>query len=150
MTLHLLEKADIFLLQVDAIVNPVNCYGVSGAGLAKAFKERYPANQKHYEAACKNGTLKPGVVLSYKTERDFPRFIINFPTKRHWTNKSQIVDIKDGLDALVNSVRTLELKSIGLPALGCGLGGLQWSEVLVLIEDFSAKVDIPVFVTQPL
>ncbi len=150
MTLHLLKKADIFLLQVDAIVNPVNCYGISGAGLAKAFKERYPANQKHYESACRNGILKPGVVLPYETKRDFPKFVINFPTKRHWTNNSELVDIKDGLDALVNSVRTLELKSIGLPALGCGLGGLDWSEVLVLIEEFSTKVNIPVFVIEPL
>lgn len=144
--LHILKKGDLFTLSVDAIVNPVNCYGVSGAGLARQFKERLPDNQAFYESVYAKGELVPGSVAIFITARSIPKYVVNFPTKRHWTNDSKIEDIKSGLAALATALTTYDIKSIGIPALGCGLGGLEWeTQVLPLLKEFANEANIPVF-----
>lgn len=123
--------------EVEALVNTVNCVGIMGRGLALQFKNRYPDNFEAYAEACKNKEVQPGQMFISDTKLTFPRFIINFPTKRHWRDSSQIEDIYSGLMALVEEVKTREIKSIAIPPLGCGLGGLSWYEVLPIIETFA-------------
>lgn len=124
------------LLQADAeaLVNPVNCVGVMGRGLALQFREQYPANFTAYKEACRTKTLTPGVMLVHPLNTQTnPRYLINFPTKDHWKGQSKLVYITSGLTALIASVRQYQIASIALPALGCGLGGLRWEEVRPLI-----------------
>ncbi len=147
-----LKRGDILKADVEAIVNTVNCMGAMGRGIALQFKKTFPDNFKYYEAACKQGLVQPGVMCIYDTGNlVHPRYIINFPTKRHWKGKSQMEDIESGLVALVAEVKNKGIKSIAIPPLGCGLGGLAWSEVLPRIEAAFAQLssDISVLVYEP-
>ena len=127
---------DLLVADVEALVNPVNCVGVMGAGLARQFKERYPLNFEVYYRWCLLGKLCPGVICDYKTGlKRNPKWIYNFPTRRHWKEKSNLQDIELGLIALVTEVKLNGVESIAIPALGCGLGGLQWEDVKELIEN---------------
>lgn len=115
---------------VDAIVNTVNCVGVMGRGIALQFKKKYPENFKMYQAACKMGEVVPGKMFVFKNPSLIaPYFIINFPTKRHWKYASRMEDIKSGLKDLVYTIKKHEIKSVVIPPLGCGLGGLDWNVV---------------------
>jgi len=119
----------------EALVNPVNCVGVMGKGLAFQFKQAYPDNYKAYEAACKRSEVQPGQLFVYRNEGlSKPYYIINFPTKSDWRGKSHIEYIESGLEELVKVVRQKQIMSIAIPPLGCGLGGLDWTEVKNLIE----------------
>src|SRR3989339_128550 len=110
------KKGNILLEQADAIVNTVNCVGIMGRGIALQFKKSYPENFKEYEQACKKGLVKPGEMFVYSFNSLFqPKYIINFPTKRHWKGKSQIKDIENGLYALAKDIKRLEIKSIAIP-----------------------------------
>jgi O-acetyl-ADP-ribose deacetylase (regulator of RNase III) len=122
-----------------------------GRGIALQFRKAFPENFKIYEAACKRGEVLPGAILVFETERSInPRFIINFPTKRHWRDKSRMADIESGLDALIAEVKARPISSIAIPALGCGLGGLNWSEVRPRIEmTFSKVPDVQVWLFEP-
>lgn len=114
----------------EALVNTVNCVGVMGRGVALQFKQSWPANFAAYAAACKRGEVEPGRMFVFETGAlTTPRFIINFPTKRHWRAGSRIEDIEAGLHALVAEIRERGIRSIALPPLGAGLGGLDWTEV---------------------
>ena len=113
-----------------ALVNPVNCVGVMGKGLALQFKNRWPDCFARYAAVCARGELQPGKLHVCQISVNPVRYVINFPTKRHWRDASRIEDIALGLQALINTVRHYGMKSIALPALGCGLGGLRWEDVL--------------------
>jgi len=137
---------------VDAIVNTVNCVGVMGRGIALQFKKQYPENFDFYDAACKRGDVLPGKMLVYEVNTLVnPRFIINFPTKRHWRGASRIEDIENGLIDLIKIIQKYNIKSIALPPLGCGLGGLEWNEVKLRIESaFSQLNDVEVFVFEPI
>lgn len=135
----------------EALVNTVNCVGVMGKGLALQFKQAFPENFEEYQRACQDGEVKPGqmfiVPTGYLTH---PRYIINFPTKHHWKNPSRIEDIEIGLQALIEAVRWLEIRSIAIPPLGCGNGGLTWSRVAPLIEAAFAQVpEVRVLVFDP-
>ncbi len=131
---------DLLKADVEALVNPVNTVGVMGRGLALQFKRAFPDNFRAYAAACKAGDVAPGKMFVFETGRTTkPKFIVNFPTKRHWRNKSRLEDIETGLAALVSDVRRLEVRSIAIPPLGCGLGGLKWQEVQPLIVTAFAK-----------
>jgi O-acetyl-ADP-ribose deacetylase (regulator of RNase III) len=113
-----------------------------GKGIALQFRKAYPDNYKAYKKACEQGKVQPGhMFVFFCGFAATPRYIINFPTKRHWRNKSNIEDIRSGLQALVNEVRKLDIKSIAIPPLGCGLGGLCWDEVKELMR--SAFDQIP-------
>ncbi len=133
----------------DAIVNTVNCVGVMGRGIALQFKKAWPENFKKYEEACRRGEVRPGRMFVFETGRlTPPRFIINFPTKRHWRGDSRIEDIEAGLIDLVRIIRENKITSIALPPLGSGLGGLDWPLVRARIEEALAalpEVDIRVY-----
>lgn len=142
---------DILRADADAIVNAVNCVGVMGRGLAAQFKRVYPANFRAYEAACKRKEVQPGKMLVFEVQGSpRPRWIINFPTKRHWRAASRLDDIQAGLVALIDEVRDRGIRSIAVPSLGCGLGGLSWAEVKPLIEAaFAVVADVHVLLYEP-
>ena len=122
-----------------------------GRGIALQFKNAFPENFKSYAAACKRNEVQPGRMFVFETgQLTNPRYIINFPTKRHWRGKSRIEDIETGLAALAEEIRSRNIQSIAIPPLGSGLGGLDWSEVRPRIEaalrEFS---DLKVVVFEP-
>jgi O-acetyl-ADP-ribose deacetylase (regulator of RNase III) len=130
-----LTSGDILKDDSDAIVNTVNCVGIMGRGIALQFKNAWPENFKAYKAACDREEVQPGRMFIYDTEQlAAPRYIVNFPTKRHWKGKSRMPDIDAGLEALVRDVARLGIRSIAIPPLGSGLGGLEWDEVRPRIE----------------
>lgn len=136
---------------VEALVNPVNCVGVMGKGLALQFKSAYPSNFSAYQHACMAGALQPGTTLVHDLGANaHPRYVINVPTKRHWRDHSRIEDVQSGLAALIESVRSLAIRSVAIPPLGCGLGGLAWDRVRPLIESACAGIpDVDVLLYQP-
>ncbi|GAB2908055.1 type II toxin-antitoxin system antitoxin DNA ADP-ribosyl glycohydrolase DarG [Rheinheimera gaetbuli] len=126
---------------VDAIVNTVNCVGVMGKGIALQFKKKWPANFKAYTAACKAGEIRLGKMFIFDLGAlATPRYIINFPTKDHWRNASNLKDIETGLQDLVLQIKNLDIRSIAMPPLGCGNGGLSWSDVRPVIEQYFASL----------
>ncbi len=130
--------SNIFKVGADVLVNPVNCVGVAGAGLALEFRERFPREHAIYQDACHRGILRLGAPLAVHTAIESPGIIVYFPTKGHWRAPSQIEHIQTGLHALVDMLATVppHIRSIAIPALGCGLGGLDWEqEVQPLIND---------------
>ena len=129
-----LKIGNIFDEEVEALVNSVNCVGVMGKGIALEFKKRFPGNFAGYQKVCKRGELVPGKLYVHATDLLTPRFIINFPTKRHWREKTRIEYIDDGLDALTAEVKKRGIKSIAIPALGSSLGGLRWDLVWPRIQ----------------
>ena len=121
------KTGDILTEDADALVNTVNCVGVMGRGIALQFKNAFPENFKAYAKACKRHEVQPGRMFVFETgQLTNPRYIINFPTKRHWRGKSRIEDIDAGLRALQAVIREKRVRSIALPPLGSGLGGLNW------------------------
>jgi O-acetyl-ADP-ribose deacetylase (regulator of RNase III) len=126
------RNGNIFELHayVDALVNPVNCVGIMGKGLAHQFKTIFPGNFVAYASACKKGDVVPGKMFTFYEDGIT---IINFPTKRHWSEPSRVEDIESGLQDLVKIIRGLRIHSVALPALGCGLGGLDWVDVKKLV-----------------
>lgn len=144
-------QGDILQAEAEALVNTVNCVGVMGRGVALQFKNVFPANFKAYEVACRRGEVQPGKMFVFDTgELTWPRYIINFPTKRHWRGKSRIEDIEAGLSALADEIRTLNIRSIAIPPLGSGLGGLDWAKVRPLVADaLSAVPGVDVLVFEP-
>lgn len=129
------SASNLLNADVEALVNTVNTVGVMGKGLALQFKRRFPANFEVYAEACRRGTVQVGRMLVVETGlRTGPRFIINFPTKKHWQDPSQLEYVRMGLGALIDEVRTRSIRSIAVPPLGCGNGGLSWLNVGPLIE----------------
>lgn len=128
-----IRRGDLLEAEVEALVNPVNCVGVMGRGLALAFRTRFPDNFEAY-AACRRGAVVPGEMFVFGTGRPQPRWIVNFPTKRHWRERSRMEDLARGLSSLADTIREREIRSLALPALGCGLGGLEWPAVRARIE----------------
>ena len=120
----------------EALVNTVNCIGYMGKGIALQFKKAFPENFKAYQRACKVGKVKPGHMFIFETgTMTNPKYIINFPTKRHWREKSRVQYIEAGLDALVKDVESLGIQSIAVPPLGAGYGGLDWPIIRPMIEE---------------
>jgi len=145
------KQGDLFTCNVEAVVNTVNCVGVMGRGVALQFKKQYPDNFKYYEAECKRNKVVLGEMLVFETRRLInPRLVINFPTKHHWRSSSKIEDIERGLLDLVNVIRVYNIKSIAIPPLGCGLGGLEWSAVKQRMERAFARLsDVNIIVFEP-
>lgn len=135
----------------EALVNTVNCVGVMGKGIALQFKQAFPENFRVYEHACQTGEVLPGRMLVFETGQMLsPKYIINFPTKRHWRGDSRLEDIDAGLAALVVEVQKLGIRSIAIPPLGCGNGGLDWTLVRPRIETaFSAIPGVRVLLFSP-
>lgn len=146
-----LRTGNILEASAEAIVNTVNCVGIMGRGIALQFKKAFPANFRAYETACRAGDVQPGKMFVFDTGTfTNPRYIINFPTKRHWKGKSRIEDIDIGLIALAREVRDRSIKSIAIPPLGSGLGGLDWCDVRPRIEDALRGIqDLDVLIYEP-
>lgn len=126
------RAGNLFESGAQTLVNPVNCVGVMGKGVALEFKKRFPENFQDYARRCRAKQLRLGEPYLFRDPS--ARGIVNFPTKDHWRSSSRLVDIEKGLDHLVRNIDEWGLRSIALPALGCGNGGLAWSEVELLIQ----------------
>ncbi|HEX8632050.1 MAG TPA: macro domain-containing protein [Catenuloplanes sp.] len=132
---------NLLAADADALVNTVNTVGIMGKGIALQFKRAYPANYRAYRSACARGDVQLGRMFVFDTGLVGPRrYIINFPTKQHWRNPSRVHDIQAGLDDLVDVVAQHGITSIAIPALGCGNGGLAWSDVRPAIEQACARM----------
>lgn len=144
-------SGNILFADAEAIVNTVNCVGIMGRGIALQFKNVYPENFKAYQQACQREEVRPGNMFVFPTgELGNPRFIVNFPTKRHWKGKSRIEDIDSGLVDLVRFIKENNIRSIAIPPLGSGLGGLDWKEVKPRIQSaMDELVDVDVYVYEP-
>ena len=138
-----LTKGNLLEAPAEALVNTVNTAGVMGKGIALQFKQAYPQMFRAYERACKAGEVKLGKVQMFDLGGlvGGPRWIINFPTKGHWRAGSRMADVEAGLQGLVATIKRLHIRSIAVPPLGCGNGGLDWNEVRPLIE--AAFADLP-------
>jgi O-acetyl-ADP-ribose deacetylase (regulator of RNase III) len=146
-----LTQGDILKADAEALVNTVNCVGIMGRGVALQFKKAFPANFKAYELACKADQVQPGKMFVHDLNHLYnPRFIVNFPTKRHWKSQSRIEDIQSGLTDLITIIQQHNIRSIAIPPLGCGLGGLNWEDVKPLItEAFQAIPAVNVLLFEP-
>ena len=144
-------QGNLLAADVDALVNTVNTVGVMGKGIALQFKKAYPDMFRAYQAAAKAGDLRIGHMHVWETGLlSGPRFIVNFPTKKHWRQPSRLEEVADGLQDLKRVVRELGITSIALPPLGCGNGGLNWREVEPLIrEAFADAPDVDVLLFPP-
>lgn len=137
-----LTTGNLLDADVEALVNTVNTQGVMGKGIALQFKKAYPANFRQYKAACDDKAFDIGQVLTHDAGGLIrPRYIINFPTKRHWRSASRLEYIQLGLEALVREVRRLAIHSLAVPPLGCGNGGLPWADVLPCIKTALLPLD---------
>ncbi|HET7460051.1 MAG TPA: macro domain-containing protein [Longimicrobium sp.] len=147
-----IARGNLLEAPAEALVNAVNCVGVMGKGIALEFKQAFPATFRAYAASCKAGDVSPGRMLVHDLgEGARPRYIIHFPTKRHWRDPSRMDDVVAGLSALVDTVRQREIRSIAIPALGSGLGGLDWNEVRPRIEAaFATLPEVDVHLYEPI
>ena len=137
-----MTQGNLLEAKVDAVVNTVNTVGIMGKGIALMFKERFPANFHAYVRACKSGELGIGRMFVTRNEELFrPTWIINFPTKTEWRPNSRLEWIELGLKDLVRTIEEKRIRSIAVPPLGCGNGGLDWSEVRPLIQDALGRID---------
>ncbi|MGP0070505.1 MAG: macro domain-containing protein [Bryobacteraceae bacterium] len=135
--------------RAGALVNTVNTVGVMGKGIALQFRQTFPDNYDAYVRACEQGEVQPGHMFVFH-RLTHPRWIIIFPTKRDWRHRARMGDIESGLKALIETVRHEDIKSIAVPPLGCGNGGLDWSKVRPRIESaFKSLADVASFCTSP-
>ena len=148
------KTGDIFESDMETLVNPVNCVGVMGGGLAAPFKKRYPESFKGYMQWCKD---KPTPGSSFSFCREFEtdpvsgkkHNVICLPTKLHWKDPSKIEYIESSLMLFCALQKSLYIRSIAFPALGCGLGGLTWDEVKSVMIKHLEKLQIPVEIYEP-
>lgn len=137
-----IQNTSLFHSRTDALVNPVNCKGIMGKGIALEFKKRFPECLTPYKQACNGGKLVPGKLLFVRLIIKPDLFgkkrpgVILFPTKDNWRDKSRLDWIEQGLAYLKNIYHEWDLKSIAMPQIGCGLGGLKWEQVKPIIERY--------------
>lgn len=144
-----IENSDILMAKTDAVVNTVNCVGVMGKGIALKFKEHFYENFKLYKKACDNGEVIIGKMFVYKTNLEYPKFIINFPTKQHWRENSRYEYIREGLKDLKKIIQINNIESISIPPLGCGNGGLSFDYVKEMILEYLSNLNIDVHIYVP-
>jgi len=135
----------------EALVNTVNTIGVMGKGIALQFKNTFPNNFKLYAKACKNDEIKIGELLVTEDDSMFTgkKMIINFPTKTTWRKPSEYSYIVEGLIDLVKIIKERNIKSIAIPPLGSGNGGLNWNKVKLILEKYLSDVDCVIYIYQP-
>ena len=147
-----IARGNLLIAPAEALVNTVNTTGIMGKGIALQFKQMFPAMFHDYAKACRSSQVRLGKMHVYDCGNltDGPRWIINFPTKGHWRDRSRLADIEAGLRDLVVTVRRLGIRSIAVPPLGCGLGGLNWADVRPRIEAvFTSLPEVKVFLFEP-
>ena len=147
---HVTDGGSILRAPTQAIVNPVNCVGVMGKGLAKQFSNAYPDMVDDYREACRDGSLRLGQpVIHWVGGDQWPNIVVSFPTKDHWRHSSMLGPIIRGLHALHTTLTKEGVESVAIPALGCGLGGLEWADVLAAIEAEFSDSPLEVWVYHP-
>ena len=130
-----LTTGNLLESEAEALVNTVNTEGVMGKGIALQFAKKFPDMLQAYQLACRAGEVRPGQMHVYERQDMLnPRYLINFPTKRHWRSPSRMEDIESGLSALATEIQRRGIRSIAVPPLGCGNGGLDWQQVRPVIE----------------
>lgn len=134
-----IKQGDIFESSCEVIANPINCVGVMGGGLALAFKKKFPEHFETYKKMCQNGEIKVGEL--YVVDGDEKHKVLLFPTKIHWRNPSLMEYVVDGLKYLAENYEKMDIKSIAIPAIGCGLGGLNWEDVKEQITSILSELD---------
>jgi len=139
-------KGDIFTSKCDYLVNPVNCFGVSGEGLAKEFKTKYPNSYTEYRSHASQGHITLGYLF---VVQDKNKYILHFPIKTSWKNPSHLSYIEMGLQVFVNTFTQWNIKSIAFPALGCGRGLLKWKDVKPLMEKYLSNLPINIEIYEP-
>ena len=146
-----LIKGNLIEADAEALVNTVNTVGVMGKGIALQFKKAFPHNFKMYEQAAKNNKIQIGSVFVTETGKfTNPKYIINFPTKKHWRYPSKLEWIKEGLEDLKKFIIHSKIRSIAIPPLGCGNGKLKWSDVkLLIVSSLSDINDLKVLQFEP-
>ena len=143
-------QGNLLEARAEALVNTVNTVGVMGKGIALMFKERFAENFRRYAAACKAKEIRTGkMFVTEVNELDGPRWIVNFPTKQHWRGDSRMEWITDGLQDLRRFLIESKVKSIAIPPLGAGNGGLDWNDVRPQIEAALADLDTEILVFEP-
>jgi O-acetyl-ADP-ribose deacetylase (regulator of RNase III) len=136
------RKGNLLDAKVDALVNTVNTVGVMGKGIALMFKEAFPENFRAYEDACKRKEIRVGHMFVTESSRfDGPRWIVNFPSKKHWRQPSKLEWITEGLADLSRVIAEKGIRSVALPPIGCGNGGLNWADVRPEIERTLGSLD---------
>ncbi len=144
-------QGNLLEADVEAVVNTVNTVGIMGKGIALMFKERFPDNFNYYARACENDEVNIGKMFVTESKELFgPRWIINFPTKTHWRVNTQLSWIQEGMHDLVRVIRENNIRSIAVPPLGCGSGGLDWREVRpVIVAALEEVRDLEAIVYEP-
>ena len=147
-----LQTGNLLEADAEALVNTVNCVGVMGKGIALQFKQAFSDNYREYQKACKDNRVRPGKMFIVSTGLLVnPKYIINFPTKRHWKGQSLIEDIEAGLQSLIEDIKAYNIESIAVPPLGCGNGGLEWAEVApIIVKAFDQLPRVSVQLFEPL
>ena len=137
--------------KADALINTVNTVGVMGKGIALQFKKAYHNNYKAYVQACKKNEIEIGKLLIVKDSNlsSGEKYIINFPTKKDWRKPSEYGFIEAGLEDLIRIIKDYNIKSIAIPPLGAGNGGLEWEKVKKMIENKLSNIEIDIFVFEP-
>lgn len=141
-------RGDIFQSRAQSLVNPVNCSGIMGKGLAVQFKHRYPEMFSDYKHRCTLGEVELGKPYLYP--RPSLPWIVNFPTKQNWRSRASLEAIQTGLDWLVRNYNACGITSLAVPALGCGEGGLRWEVVLPILLQHLRNLEIPVELYEPI
>lgn len=148
--IHYKTNENILESNAKVLVNPVNCVGVMGKGLALQFKNKFPDYFDYYKEQCKVGRVRIGSVNIYRRNRHIKfgkEFIVSFPTKYHWKEKSKLENLEKSLSALKNFCLGFKIETIAIPKLGCGEGGLDWKDVKPIIEnEFKDFENIEVYV----
>jgi O-acetyl-ADP-ribose deacetylase (regulator of RNase III) len=146
-----LKAGSLLDADAEALVNTVNCVGVMGKGIALQFKQAFPDNFQQYAKACRAKNVKLGQMFVVDTHQLVnPKYIINFPTKNHWKGKSRLEDIRRGMQDLVKEIKVRGIRSVAVPPLGCGNGGLEWSDVAPIITGALTSIpDVHVFLFEP-
>lgn len=139
MTLTIIYQGNIFNSQCQTIVNTVNCVGVMGKGLALEMKKRYPDMFDRYKDYCTKGLIDIGKLWLYKHSDE--KWILNFPTKKDWRNKSEYEYIEEGMKKFVETYKEKDIKTIAFPMLGCSNGGLDKEIVLQIMTKYLIKCD---------
>ena len=143
-------QGNLLEARAEALVNTVNTVGVMGKGIALMFKERFAENFRRYAAACQAKEIRTGkMFVTEINELDGPRWIVNFPTKQHWRGDSRMEWITDGLQDMRRFLIESKVKSIAIPPLGAGNGGLDWNDVRPQIEAALADLDTEILVFEP-
>lgn len=142
---------DILQSNADALVNTVNTVGIMGKGIALQFKNAFPSNYKAYVDGCKKGEVEIGKMLVTRDSnlQTGKKYIINFPTKKHWRKPSEYTYIESGLNDLVKVISKYNIKSIAIPPLGAGNGGLDWNKVKTIIDEKLSGLDVEIQVYEP-